>query len=119
MRNMYKLMLTILLIATSSYGFCDGGYVHVDDMSKLDYQLVSSGQVYFRNLNEFKRIGGTEPVTGCCYAFYLDTTTEFGKSAWSTILMKMASGGDLYMYVTETNPPTSGSPAKIDHLGNW
>ena len=89
-------------------------YVYVDDMSKLDYQLLGDGNVYFRNLNVFN-----SQVTGCCYAFYLDTKTEYGKSAWSVILMKMAAGGDLYLHVSESNPPTSGNPALVDHLGNW
>lgn len=91
-----------------------GTYVHVDDMSKIEYQLTADGKVYFRNLNSFN-----PAVTGCCYAFYLDTTTDFGKSAWSTILMKMASKQDLYMYVDREDPPTSGAPVQIDHIGNW
>ncbi len=89
-------------------------YVHVSDMSKVHYQLYSNGFVYFRNLNDFN-----SNVTGCCYAFGLDTTTPYGKSAWSTILMKMASKSSLSLYVSDATPPTSGAPATVDHLGNW
>ena len=118
-RKLFGTVAAISLMIFSTLGYCEAGYVYINDMSKVHYQLVSSGRVYFRNLNEFQRVGGSEPVTGCCYAFYLDTTTEFGKSAWSTIMLKMASGGDLYMYLTETNPPTHGNPAEVNHLGNW
>lgn len=104
--------LSAMLLSTSA--FCDPGYIHVTDMSQVDYQVVSGGKVYFRNLNLFK-----ENVTGCCYAFYLDTTTDFGKIAWSTILTKMTTKSDLYLYVSEMNPPTSGNPAQVTHLGNW
>ncbi len=102
----------LLLLSTSAY--CDAGYVYVSDMSKVDYQVVSGGKVYFRNLNSFD-----DSVTGCCYAFYLDTTTDFGKIAWSTILTKMTTQSDLYLYVSEKNPPKSGNPAQVEHLGNW
>ena len=98
----------------SNAAFSAGMYIHVPDMSKIKYQLTSDGHVYFRNLNEFNN-----QVTGCCYAFYLDTSTTFGKSAWSTILMKMASKKDLYMYVQKNDPPTSGDPVPINHIGNW
>jgi hypothetical protein len=89
-------------------------YVYLDDVSRLEYQMGSDGVVWFRNLNEFDGA-----VTGCCYAFYLDTTTGAGKNIWALILMKMASAGSLHVHVTEANPPASGNPAIIDQAGNW
>lgn len=104
----------LFVLFSPLHAFGAPAYVYVNDMSKIDYQLVGNGWVYFRNLNSFDT-----QFTGCCYAFYLDTTTEYGKSAWSVILMKMASAAPLYLHVTESNPPTSGNPAYVDHLGNW
>ncbi|WP_141229373.1 hypothetical protein [Cellvibrio mixtus] len=111
---MKKSMLFLFFLCSVKFAYADGTYVYVEDMSRLHYQLTSDGNVYFRNLNQFNN-----QVTGCCYAFVLDTTTPYGKSAWSVILMKVASKGSLSMYVSEANPPTSGNPATIDHLGNW
>jgi len=97
-----------IFISTTAHSAGEATYVHVSDMSLIHYQLTGDGKVYFRNLNSFNNA-----VTGCCYAFYLDTTTPYGKSAWSTILAKMATKQNLYLYVTESNPPTSGAPAQI------
>jgi hypothetical protein len=102
------------LVVTSMSAFVASGYVHIANVSELQYQIYDGGTVYFRNLNKFD-----SGVTGCCYAFALDTSTEGGKSMWSTILLKMATGGDIYFYLTERNPPTSGSPAYVHHIGNW
>jgi len=103
-----------MFLLPAKFAHAGGAYVHITDMSQVQYMLTGDGKVYFRNLNQF-----SSQVTGCCYAFVLDTTTGYGKSAWSVILMKMASKSSLSMYVSETNPPASGNPAVIDHIGNW
>jgi methylthioribose-1-phosphate isomerase len=112
--NWKKIFAASLFVLPAKFAHAAGTYVHINDMSQVQYQLTSDGNVYFRNLNQFNN-----QVTGCCYAFVLNTTTNYGKSAWSVILMKMASKASLSMYVSETNPPTSGNPAVIDHIGNW
>ncbi|ABE55217.1 hypothetical protein Sden_1934 [Shewanella denitrificans OS217] len=109
-----KLSVVVCLSLYISHAYAGPGYIHVSDMSQVHYQLVGDGNVYFRNLNTFNNT-----ATGCCYAFILDTTTPYGKSAWSVILMKMATKAPLSLYVSDYNPPTSGNPATIDHLGNW
>ena len=98
----------------SNIAHAAGGYVYISDVSTLQYQMGADGIVYLRNLNQYNGA-----VTGCCYAFYLDTTSPYGKSAWALIMMKMATAGGLYVYVAETNPPTSGSPAQVQQVGNW
>ena len=117
--NFIKQLITFLVfffaeISLSSYAHSAPTYVHINDMSLLQYQLTADGNVYFRNLNSFN-----STVTGCCYAFVLNTTTPYGKSAWAIILLKMATKQPLSLYVTESNPPTSGTPAVVDHMGNW
>jgi hypothetical protein len=101
-------------LGSSNVARAAGGYVNISDVSALQYQMASDGVVWLRNLNAFN-----SSVTGCCYAFYLDTTSPYGKSAWALVLMKMATGGGLWMYVSEMNPPTSGNPAAVQQLGNW
>jgi hypothetical protein len=106
--------LLVTQLTAAPFASAAGKYVYIDDVSKLKYQMGSDGSVWFRNLNEFDG-----SVTGCCYAFYLNTTTPYGRSAWALILSKMALATGLYVYVSETNPPTSGNPASIDQVGNW
>ena len=98
----------------SNVAHAAGGYIYVSDVSTLQYQLLADGIVYFRNLNQYN-----SAVTGCCYAFSLDTTSPYGKSAWGLIMMKMATAGGLYFHVAETNPPANGNPAQVQQVGNW
>ena len=110
-------LITFLFLSGffTSFANAEAVYVHVKDMSLISYQQVKDDdRIYFRNLNQFN-----PDVSGCCYAFYLDVSTDFGKAAWSTMLMKMASRQDLYLYVTESRPSTSGAPAEIVQVGNW
>jgi hypothetical protein len=72
-----------LLISSSAHS---QQWVEIEDASKILWQMSANGTLYFRNLNEFD-----PKQTGCCYAYALDTTTEGGKSVWSTILAKMAA----------------------------
>lgn len=109
-----KILFGVLVLCFSVKSFAGATYINVTDASQLKYQMASNGKVFFRNLHAFK-----ETVTGCCYAFVLDITTDFGKALWSTILMKMATKESIYLRVSESNPPTSGDPASITHAGNW
>jgi hypothetical protein len=100
--------------ALSSTAHATSTYIRVTDVSQLKYLMESSGIVYFRNLNTFDNT-----VTGCCYAFFLDTTTAYGKSSWALIMEKMATGGGLWFYVSNTTPPTSGSPVLVEQVGDF
>lgn len=64
-------------ILLSPFAHATSTYIRIPDASQLKYLMESSGIVYFRNLNDFDNT-----VTGCCYAFSLDKTTAYGKSAW-------------------------------------
>ena len=112
MKRIWLAFLAVVLSSNSAIGA--GAYITINDMSELKYQMLSDGRVYFRNLNAFD-----SSATGCCYAFYLDTTTGYGKSAWSTILMKIASKGRLILHVDEVSPPSQGNPVQIDQVGEW
>ncbi|CAH7176585.1 conserved exported hypothetical protein [Vibrio chagasii] len=113
---MHKFLITLLFLSSvfTSFANAEPVYIHVNDMSLVKYQATKDNKIYFRNLSQFN-----SDVTGCCYAFYLDISTDFGKAAWSTMLMKMASKQDLYLYVTESRPPRQGAPAQIIQIGNW
>ena len=107
------LLLIFTFFVTATYTHAESATIYVDDMSKLKWQMTNDGNVYFRNLNTFN-----SEVSGCCYAFVLDTTTAYGKSAWTTILLKIASSSPLFLYATTSNP-TDSNPATIRSIGNW
>lgn len=108
------MLLLIVVSSIASFSLGESGYIHVYGASKIQYQLTSSNKVYFRNLNQFN-----EKATGCCYAFYLDLNTEFGKNSWALFLMLKAQMKPLSMYVKNFTPPTHGGAELIDHVGQW
>ncbi|HEY0924150.1 hypothetical protein [Rheinheimera pacifica] len=84
-------------------------WINVSDMSQLRWQMAPNGTVYFRNLDQFN-----PEALACCYNYYIDTTTEAGKSAWSVILAKMATSGRLILGVANVK-----QAGPITYLGNW
>jgi len=56
-------------------------YVAVSDASQLSFQLSGDGRVYLRNVNAFD-----SSALGCCYSYWIDTTTQEGKNAFAVIL---------------------------------
>lgn len=95
-----------LVIHINSYAF---GYVHVLDMSQLSWQMTIDGKVFLRNLNQFEG-----SFLGCCYSYWVDTSTPAGKSMWNAMLVKIATAKPLYLGLS--NPAQGGV---IEHIGNW
>jgi len=84
-------------------------FLYIPNMSLVKWQMASNGVVYFRNLNEFHA-----GWLGCCYNFWLDTTTSAGKSAWASILLK--SAGSLPLWFAASDP---NAPGAITYVGIW
>jgi hypothetical protein len=55
--------------------------VTVADVTQLKWQSDPTGRIYIRNLNQWD-----STFLGCCYNYYIDTTTADGKLKWSAIL---------------------------------
>lgn len=53
----------------------------IDDASQLAFESDSNGKVYLRNLNQFD-----SAWSGCCFNYWLDTTTDAGKAQYSYLL---------------------------------
>lgn len=81
---MMKILIGFVLILSSQLANA-AEWVEVDDASRILWQMTADGTVYFRNMNEFNT-----NMDGCCYTYYLVTTTDGGKSMWSTLLAKIA-----------------------------
>jgi hypothetical protein len=94
----------LFLIGTVS---ADDG-VTVTDMSQLRWQADTVGRVWIRNLNQFD-----STFLGCCYNYYIDTTTADGKIKWSAVLSYVATGAPLYFYVANKT-----QPGPVTYVGN-
>ena len=69
----------------------------------------SSGKVYFRNFDQFNA-----SFLGCCFNFYIDTSTAVGRTLWASILLKMAGAQPVNLIVGAMN--TAGP---VLYAGNW
>jgi hypothetical protein len=69
----------------------------------------SSGKVYFRNLDQFNA-----NFLGCCFNWYIDTSTTVGRTLWASILLKMAGAQPINLIVGAMN--TAGP---VLYAGNW
>lgn len=81
-----------LAIASNSYAT---DWTTISNMSQLKYQIYNE-KVWIRNMNEFD-----SSWLGCCYAYYIDITTNEGKALWSTMLAKIAMAGKFNVGVAD------------------
>lgn len=84
-------------------------FVYVNNAANLHWQATPDGRVYFRNFSSFDAT-----FLGCCYNYWLDTTTPAGKIMWSAILTKNATGKGIQIGVV-----SKASPSPVDYLGEW
>jgi hypothetical protein len=105
---MKYLVIVIFLMASSLSSAED--WVRVTDWNKLSWQIQShSGRVFLRNLDAFN-----SEFLGCCYNYYIETSTDQGKAVWSTILSHMMTNKPLILGVADQTK--SGA---ITYFGKW
>jgi len=80
-------------------------WVNVPNADDLLWQMTENGTVYFRNLNQFNSAHG-----GCCYSYYLNTTTEGGKALWTLLLTRMAQGKSVSLGVPGIGSASNKQP---------
>jgi hypothetical protein len=69
--------------------------VRITDASQLNWTIDSSGKVWLRNLNQFD-----STFLGCCYNFYIDTTTQYGMLIWGSVQVAAVTSSPLTLYVS-------------------
>ncbi len=77
--------------------------VAVADASQLTYVTDPSGKVYLRNVNTYAQ----GQALGCCYNYYIDTTTVEGKLLFSIFLASAARNSTFNFYIPDY--PATGS----------
>lgn len=83
-------------------------YVRVTDVSQVKYVATPDGKIYLRNLDQFAS------VPGCCWNYYIDTTTSEGCIIRSLFLTTAAQGKSLNFGVPDNNAAGANSFA-----GDW
>lgn len=84
-------------------------FVRIPDVSLLAFQTDSAGKVWFRNVNQFD-----SAALGCCYSYYIDTTTAEGKNIFALILAAAAQHSGLWFGV-----PNGYAAGVVSYVGNW
>ncbi|MGD8909867.1 MAG: hypothetical protein PVI92_11030 [Chromatiales bacterium] len=111
---MVRTILVISSLFVSTLLFA-ADHVWVDEPEELKWQLsADTGKVYFRNLDEFTSGTYENNFGGCCYSYWVDTTTDSGKSLWSVILAHIAANRPFY--ITKADASEEGH---ISHVGVW
>lgn len=77
------------------------------DASKVQFAIMG-GKIYFRNLNVFN-----PDWAGCCYNYYIDLTTDEGKSMYAYFMTQYAGRGRVVFW------RDSVAPGPIQQIGNW
>lgn len=85
--------LTAIALLTPGVANADDG-VNVPNAGEVKW-VFDSGKAYLRNLEQF---GGTGWL-GCCYNYYIDLTTDNGRTMYSAFLTSYASRLPLSVYV--------------------
>lgn len=78
-----------------------------DDASRVQFSIYG-GKLYFRNLNQFN-----PDWSGCCYNYYIDLTTDDGKSMYAYFMMQFANRARVVFWRGST------APGPIEQMGNW
>jgi hypothetical protein len=109
-----KKMLVVAIVAVIAF-FAQSekalalDWIYINDVSRLSWQAAPDGKVYFRNLSSFN--GSFLP---CCYNYWLDATTPWGKTMWAAILTKNATTKGLWLGVESATAPSA-----VVYLGEW
>ena len=84
-------------------------WIYVPDMSQLKFQLFPGGLIYIRNLSDF-----SAAALGCCYNYWIDTTTQDGRNTWATMLSASAQHTPLYVGI-----PDGQAQGVVSYVGIW
>ena len=102
--------LALAALLLSSFPSRAVDYLAVGNAAQLSWFYdASSGRVYFRNLDQFNA-----GFLGCCYNWYIDTSTTVGRTLWASILLKMAGAQPVNLGVG-----AMGTAGPVLYAGNW
>lgn len=107
----HKILLSIVAVLgalTMRSAFAET-WIYVPDMSQLKFQLFPGGLIYLRNLSDF-----SPAALGCCYNYWIDTTTQDGRNTWATMLSASAQHTPLYVGI-----PDGQAQGVVSYVGIW
>ena len=85
-----------------------GSTAAIADNASLVQFSIYGGKLYFRNLHAFN-----PEWAGCCYNYYIDLTTDEGKSIYAYFMLQYANRARVVLW------RESITPGPIQQIGNW
>ena len=85
-------------------------YLTVSDASQVQFMTDPTGKVYFRNFGQFDPVN----ALGCCYNYWIDTTTIEGKNIFAMFLSDAAQAKPFRILI-----PDALQPGLIVAAGNY
>jgi hypothetical protein len=83
-------------------------WVHATNVAQVQYQTAGNF-IYFRNLNQFN-----SSALGCCYNYWIDTSTVEGRNIFALVLSAAAQGTALYFGVSD-----GYASGVVSYVGVW
>lgn len=111
-KRLTSLAFTIMFatsIGLSRNAAASAAFIHVTDMSQLQYQTFPDGRIYLRNINAWD----SQALAGN-YNYYVDTTTVEGKNIYALMLAAIAQATPLWLGLS--NGYLAGA---VSYVGNW
>lgn len=84
-------------------------FLHVTDASQIRWQITAENKVYLRNLNTFDA-----SFLPCCYEYWIDASTDAGKSFLAVLLARSAAGQSIDIGVA-----SKASASLVNYVGAW
>lgn len=103
------LVLAVVALAASARPASAVVWIAVSNASQLAYMTDPSGRVYLRNLNAWD-----SNAQGCCYNYWIDTTTTEGRLIFTIMLADIAEGSSMRFGV-----PDGYASGAVAASGNW
>jgi hypothetical protein len=84
-------------------------FIWVADSSQIKYLAGQDGRIYVRNLSDFSSY-----ALGCCYNYWIDTTTQGGRNDLAILLSAIAQHTGLYIGI-----PDNLASGNVEDVGSW
>lgn len=107
MRRLFRVAVALALVSLPRMAAAET--LQVNDASQLKWSIYA-GKAYFRNFNEIE--GSWQ---GCCYAYYIDLSTDEGKAMFSVFLTRNAARQPITFWVVDK----TANPSQIAQVGDW
>lgn len=82
-------------------------FLYIADASEIKWQITSTNKIYLRNLDSFD-----SSYLPCCYNYWIDASTDAGKSFYAALLARSAASQYIYIGV-----PDKATASALNYIG--